>query len=155
MEVARRPFLALSFSAHHIPAQSFPPMSKDPTLKPTKSAFRLMDAITIAHDGNIQMIDSTSVRVHQQAATAKRGVQITVAVAPGAGSRPKSTSSTRRGSRSGSAFLLEAEALPPRRYSLRQARRQLHRHDPTRLDAAVAPGGNFRTEPRSKRNREG
>ena len=32
---------------------------------------RLMDAITIAHDGDIQMIDSTSVRVHQQAATAE------------------------------------------------------------------------------------
>jgi transposase len=78
---------------------------------------RLMDAITVAHDGDIQMIDSTSVRVHQQAATAKRGVQITVSVAPGA----------------------EAEVLPPRRYSLRQARRQLPRHDPTRLDAAVAP----------------
>jgi hypothetical protein len=46
-----------------------------------------MDAITVAHDGDIQMIDSTSVRVHQQAATAKRGVKITVSVAPGAGSR--------------------------------------------------------------------
>jgi transposase len=34
---------------------------------------RLMDAITVAPDGDIQMIDSTSVRVHQQAATAKRG----------------------------------------------------------------------------------
>jgi len=34
---------------------------------------RLMDAITAAHDGAIQMIDSTSVRAHQQAATAKRG----------------------------------------------------------------------------------
>ena len=34
---------------------------------------RLMDAITVAHDGDIQMIDSTSVRVHQQAATAKKG----------------------------------------------------------------------------------
>src|SRR5262245_21617359 len=33
----------------------------------------LMDAITGAYDGDIQMIDSTSVRVHQQAATAKRG----------------------------------------------------------------------------------
>jgi transposase len=44
---------------------------------------RLMDAITVAHDGDIQMIDSTSVRVHQQAATAKRGVQITVSVLPG------------------------------------------------------------------------
>lgn len=34
---------------------------------------RLMDAISAAYDGNIQMIDSTSVRAHQQAATAKRG----------------------------------------------------------------------------------
>ncbi len=34
---------------------------------------RLMDAITAAHDGDIQMIDSTSVRAHQQSATAKRG----------------------------------------------------------------------------------
>jgi transposase len=34
---------------------------------------RLMDAITEAHDGDIQMIDSTSIRAHQQAATAKRG----------------------------------------------------------------------------------
>jgi len=34
---------------------------------------RLMDAITAAHDGDVQMIDSTSVRAHQQAATAKRG----------------------------------------------------------------------------------
>ena len=34
---------------------------------------RLMDAITAAHDGDIQMIDSTSVRVHQQSATAKKG----------------------------------------------------------------------------------
>ena len=33
----------------------------------------------------------------------------------------------------------KAEALPPRRYPLRQARRQLPRNDPTRLDAAVAP----------------
>lgn len=34
---------------------------------------RLMDALTVAHDGDIQMIDSTSIRAHQQAATAKRG----------------------------------------------------------------------------------
>lgn len=34
---------------------------------------RLMDAISAAHDGQIQMIDSTSIRAHQQAATAKRG----------------------------------------------------------------------------------
>ncbi|WP_156135602.1 IS5 family transposase [Novosphingobium malaysiense] len=34
---------------------------------------RMMDAITAAHDGDIQMIDSTSVRAHQQAATGKKG----------------------------------------------------------------------------------
>src|SRR3546814_12510231 len=50
----------------------------------------LLDAITAAHDGAIQMIDSTSVRAHQQAATAKRGVQITVSVANAAGQRHKS-----------------------------------------------------------------
>jgi transposase len=33
----------------------------------------MMDAITAAHHGDIQMIDSTSVRAHQQAATAKKG----------------------------------------------------------------------------------
>lgn len=32
---------------------------------------RLMDAITAARDGAIQVIDSTSVRAHQQAATKK------------------------------------------------------------------------------------
>jgi transposase len=34
---------------------------------------QLMDAISAAYDGDIQMIDSTSVRAHQQAATAKKG----------------------------------------------------------------------------------
>ena len=34
---------------------------------------RMMDAITAAYDGDIQMIDSTSIRAHQQAATAKKG----------------------------------------------------------------------------------
>lgn len=62
-----------------------------------------MDAITAAHDGDIQMIDSTSVRAHQQAATAKKGVQITVSVDHAVGLQPKSTSLlTRKGSRSGS-----------------------------------------------------
>ena len=65
---------------------------------------RLMDATSAAHDGAIQMIDSTSSRAHQQAATAKKGVQIIVSVAPEAGSRPRFTSSsTRKVSRSGSA----------------------------------------------------
>jgi transposase len=65
---------------------------------------RLMDAITAAYDGDIQMIDSTSIRAHQQAATLKRGVEIIAWVAPEAGSRPRSTrSSTGKASRSGSA----------------------------------------------------
>lgn len=34
---------------------------------------RLMDAIVAAHDGEVQMIDTSIVRVHQQGATAKRG----------------------------------------------------------------------------------
>jgi transposase len=65
---------------------------------------RMMDAITAAHEGDIQMIDSTSVRAHQQAATAKRGIEIIVSVAPEVGSQPRSTRSLMgRGSRSGSA----------------------------------------------------
>lgn len=63
---------------------------------------RLMDAITAAHNGDIQIIDSTSVRAHQRAAPAKRGVQIIVSADRAAGSRPRSTSSsTRKGFRSG------------------------------------------------------
>jgi transposase len=63
---------------------------------------RMMDAITAAHDSDIQMIDSTSVRAHQQAATAKRGVEIIVSVAPEVASRPKSMwSSMGKASRSG------------------------------------------------------
>ena len=63
---------------------------------------KLMDAITAAYDGDIQMIDSTSIRAHQQAATAKRGVEIIVSVVPEAASPPRSTrSSMRKGSRSG------------------------------------------------------
>jgi len=34
---------------------------------------RLMEAVIAAHDGKVQMIDSTSVRVHQQAAAQKTG----------------------------------------------------------------------------------
>jgi transposase len=34
---------------------------------------RLMDAIVAAHDGQVQMIDSSIVRVHQHGAAAKRG----------------------------------------------------------------------------------
>ncbi len=56
-----------------------------------------MDAITAAHDGDIQMIDSTSVRAHHQAATAKKGVEITVSVALAAGSRLRSMPSSTQG----------------------------------------------------------
>lgn len=43
---------------------------------------RLMEAITKSHNGKVQMIDTSIVRVHQQGATAKRGIEITVSVAP-------------------------------------------------------------------------
>jgi transposase len=39
---------------------------------------RIMDAITEAYDGDIQMIDGTSVRVHHSAATLKKATQIVV-----------------------------------------------------------------------------
>ena len=41
---------------------------------------RLMDAVTAAHDGRIQMIDSSSVRAHQQAAALKKRVEMLVSV---------------------------------------------------------------------------
>ncbi len=42
---------------------------------------RLMDAITRAYDGKVQMIDTSTVRVHQHAAGAKKGVEIVAWVA--------------------------------------------------------------------------
>jgi transposase len=39
---------------------------------------RLMDEITKAYDGDIVMIDSSSIRVHQHANAVKRGVEIVV-----------------------------------------------------------------------------
>jgi transposase len=64
---------------------------------------RLMDVIVKAHDGQVQMIDTSIVRVHQQAATAKRGIEIDVWGVPEAGSRPKSMrSSTGKAGRSNS-----------------------------------------------------
>ncbi|MFZ5780186.1 MAG: IS5 family transposase [Pseudomonadota bacterium] len=44
---------------------------------------RLMDAIIAAHDGKVQMIDSTSVRVHQQAAAQKNRLEAFVSVSRG------------------------------------------------------------------------
>jgi transposase len=53
---------------------------------------RLMDAITAAHEGDFQMIDSTSVRAYQQSADGKKGgVQITVLGDRAAGSDPATT----------------------------------------------------------------
>lgn len=43
---------------------------------------RMMDAFPAAHDGEIQMIDGTSVRAHKRAATAKRGIEIIALVIP-------------------------------------------------------------------------
>jgi transposase len=64
---------------------------------------RLMDAIVAGHDGDVQMIDSSIVRVHQQGATAKRGVSIDVWAVREADSPPKSMRlSTRKVDRSGS-----------------------------------------------------
>ncbi len=63
---------------------------------------QLMDAISAEYDGGVQMIDSTSIRAHQQAATGKKGVSIIVSVAAEADSRPRSTSlPTPKGCRSG------------------------------------------------------
>ncbi len=46
---------------------------------------RLMDAITAAYDGQVQMIDTSIVRVHQHAAGAKKGVEFVIGGAPEAG----------------------------------------------------------------------
>jgi hypothetical protein len=44
-----------------------------------------MDAVTKAHDGKLQMIDSSIIRVHQHAAGAKKGVEIVAWVVAEAG----------------------------------------------------------------------
>ena len=60
---------------------------------------RLMDAITQVYDGDIQMIDSSIVRVHQHAANVKKAMQF------------------------------QDQAFPPCRHSLRKARPELSRYD--------------------------
>src|SRR4029434_8626742 len=63
----------------------------------------MMDAIVKAHDGKVQMIDSSIVRVHQHASGVKKRVEFVVLVAAGAGSRPRSTrASTAKAGRSAS-----------------------------------------------------
>src|SRR4029078_13676283 len=63
----------------------------------------LMDAVTKAHGGQVQMIDSSSVRVHQHASGAKKRVEIAVWGAVAVGSPRKSTrASTAKAGRSNS-----------------------------------------------------
>src|SRR5262249_61897509 len=52
---------------------------------------RLMDAVTKAHDGQVQMIDSSIVRVHQHASGVKKRVEIVAWAAVAPGLRPKIT----------------------------------------------------------------
>jgi transposase len=62
---------------------------------------RLMDAIVKTHDGNVQMIDSSIVRVHQHASGVKKRVEIVVwAEAEGGSPRRSMRASTRKGGRS-------------------------------------------------------
>ena len=64
---------------------------------------RLMDAIVKAHDGKVQMIDSSIVRVHQHASGVKKRVEIVVWAEAAAGSPRRSTrASTRKAARSAS-----------------------------------------------------
>jgi len=60
---------------------------------------RLLQAVSEAYDGNIQMIDSSVVRVHQHAANGrKKGSSAVAWAAPAAGLRPRSTRGlTRKG----------------------------------------------------------
>jgi transposase len=62
---------------------------------------RLMDAISAAHDSAIQVIDSTSIRAHQQAATAKGGPDHFLGRSRGGLTTKITSLSTPRGSRSG------------------------------------------------------
>jgi transposase len=61
---------------------------------------RLMDAIVKAHDSKVQMIDSSSVRVHQHASGVKKRVEFVVwAEAEAASPRRSTRASTRRAAR--------------------------------------------------------
>lgn len=52
---------------------------------------KLMDAIVKAHGGDVQMIDSSIVRVHQHASGVKKRVEFVVSATVEAGSRRRST----------------------------------------------------------------
>jgi transposase len=62
---------------------------------------RLMNAVVKAHDGKVQMIDSSIVRVHQHASGVKKRVEIVVwAEAEAASPRKSTPASTRKAVRS-------------------------------------------------------
>jgi transposase len=64
---------------------------------------RLMDAIVKAHDGKVQMIDSSIVRVHQHASGVKKTVEFVVwAEAEAASPRRSTRASTPKAARSAS-----------------------------------------------------
>jgi transposase len=64
---------------------------------------RLMDAVVKAHDGKVQMIDSSIVRVHQHASGVKKRVEFVVwAEAEAASPRKSTRASMARGARSAS-----------------------------------------------------
>lgn len=64
---------------------------------------RMMDAIVKAHDGKVQMIDSSIVRVHQHASGVKKRVELVAWAEAEAGSPRRSTrASMRRAARSAS-----------------------------------------------------
>lgn len=64
---------------------------------------RLMDAIVKAHDGKVQMIDSSIVRVHQHASGVKKRVEFVVwAEAEAASPRRSTRASTQKAARSAS-----------------------------------------------------
>ena len=64
---------------------------------------RLMDAVVKAHDGKVQMIDSSIVRVHQHASGVKKRVEIVVwAEAEETSARRSTRGSMRKAARSAS-----------------------------------------------------
>ena len=64
---------------------------------------RMMDAIVKAHDGKVQMIDSSIVRVHQHASGVKKRVELVAwAEAEAASPRRSTRASMRRAARSAS-----------------------------------------------------
>src|ERR1700686_2910277 len=70
---------------------------------------RIMAAVSQAYDGDVQMIDSTSVRVHQHAANSKKATRIVVWAARAAGVAHKNPPPARR---AGAAARTGADARP-------------------------------------------